>query len=67
MSLCQHAQYVTKYHKTLATYLNGLLDAGFEIMRVCEPVPGEELLAADPDARDELRRPQMLLIAARKK
>lgn len=60
-------EYVTKYHKTLATYLNGLLDAGFEIVRVCEPVPGEELLAADPDARDELRRPQMLLIAARKK
>ena len=58
---------VIKYHKTLTTYLNGLLKAGFEITGVIEPTPAENLLYSDPEALDELRRPMMLLISARKK
>ena len=57
---------VVKYHRTLATLINGLIDAGFQIRRVAEPQPSEELLALHPDWRDELRRPLFLLIAAQK-
>lgn len=55
---------VIKYHKTLTTYLNGLLKSGFEIIGVVEPQPSEELLEK---MKDELRRPMMLIVSARKK
>ncbi|MDT1997331.1 SAM-dependent methyltransferase [Carnobacterium divergens] len=58
---------VTKYHKTLTTYLNSLLKNGFDITSIVEPEPAPELLATIPEMQDELRRPMMLLVSARKK
>lgn len=58
---------VLKYHKTLTTYLNTLLQAGMEITNIVEPMPSAEMLASIPEMKDELRRPMMLLISARKK
>ncbi len=58
---------VIKYHKTLTTYLGGLLRAGFEITGLVEPTPAENLLDTVPEMSDELRRPMMLLVSARKK
>lgn len=57
---------VVKYHKTLTTYLDGLLQNGFSIKRVIEPQPPEEMWD-QPGMKDEMRRPMMLIIAARKK
>lgn len=57
---------VTKYHKTLTTYLNSLLKNGFDITSIVEPEPAPELLATIPEMQDELRRPMMLLVSARK-
>lgn len=57
---------VTKFHKTLTTYVNGLLKAGFRITHLVEPQPDESMLDTVPGMRDELRRPMMLLITARK-
>ena len=54
---------VEKQHKTLTTYLNGLLEHGFEITGVREPEPPEEMLEL-PGMRDEMRRPMMLLVSA---
>ena len=56
---------VRKYHRTLTTYLDGLLTEGFALRRVAEPMPPEEMLDL-PGMRDELRRPMMLLVAARR-
>jgi SAM-dependent methyltransferase len=39
---------VVKYHRTLATYINGLLGSGFQIERVLEPGPSKEMLSAYP-------------------
>lgn len=58
---------VIKYHRTLTTYLNCLLKAGFEITGVIEPKPSEDMLHSVPGMEDELRRPMMLLISAKKK
>lgn len=58
---------VTKYHKTLTTYINSLLQTGFEIRELIEPEPDEIMLNAIPEMQDELRRPMMLLISAKKK
>lgn len=57
---------ITKYHKTLTTYINGLLQNGFAITELIEPEPDETMLDI-PGMRDELRRPMMLLMAAVKK
>lgn len=57
---------VVKYHKTLTTYINGLLRAGFEITDLREPQPSADMLDTVPGMRDELRRPMMMLVATRK-
>lgn len=57
---------VTKYHKTLTTYINSLLRAGFSIRELIEPQPSQEHLISIPEMKDELRRPMMLIIAAEK-
>lgn len=59
-------QPVVKYHKTLTTYINTLLQNGFAVTAVVEPQPAPELLDSVPGMRDELRRPMMLLVAAQK-
>ena len=57
---------VTKYHRTLTTYVQGLLGCGFVLTAVQEPQPSPALLAAHPEMQNELRRPMMLIISATK-
>lgn len=57
---------VVKYHKTLTTYVNSLIQAGFEITGLREPEPDPALLDVISGMRDELRRPMMLLVSAGK-
>lgn len=59
-------EHVVKYHRTLTTYLDGLLTGGFQLLRVVEPQPPARMLG-QPGMRDELRRPMMLLVSARKR
>lgn len=54
---------VTKYHKTLTTYLDGLLTNGFVIHRLVEPTPPESMLEVS-GMKDEFRRPMMLIVSA---
>ena len=54
---------ITKYHHTLTQILGGLLKAGFRIESIEEAMPPEEWRAVMPD---EMRRPMMLLVRARK-
>lgn len=56
---------VTKYHKTLTTYLDTLLKNNFAIRRIVEPMPPENMRDI-PGMKDEMRRPMMLLVAAQK-
>lgn len=56
---------VIKYHRTLTTYLNTLLNNGFVIEHIVEPQPPQDMLE-EPGMRDEMRRPMMLLVSARK-
>ncbi|WP_306350377.1 class I SAM-dependent methyltransferase [Flavobacterium sp. '19STA2R22 D10 B1'] len=58
---------VTKYHRTLTTYINDLIQSGFEIKALSEPEPEERLLKMIPGMDQELRRPIFLIIAALKK
>lgn len=56
---------MTKYHRTLTTYLEVLIKFGFNIERVIEPEPVEKY-TRDGHLNDEMRRPMMLIIAATK-
>lgn len=56
---------VIKYHRTLTTYLNTLLQNGFAFQHIIEPQPPEEMMHI-PGMKDEMRRPMMLLISAKK-
>ena len=57
---------VRRYHRTMATLLNGLIDAGLTVERVVEPAPGEVWLRTHPDDVEERKRPVFLLVRARK-
>ncbi len=58
--------HVLKYHRTMATYVNTLLEAGFRIRKLIEPEPLAEQLVKHPDWKDEGRRPMFLLVSATK-
>ncbi len=57
---------VIKYHRTLTTYLNTLLKNGFELQHIIEPKPPENMMDI-PGMKDEMRRPMMLIVSAKKK
>ncbi len=56
---------VTKQHHTLTQIFMGLLNNGFEIKAVEEAKPTEEMMDI-PGMKDELRRPMMLIVKAKK-
>ncbi len=58
-------QDVIKQHHTLTQILGGLLKTGFSIEAVEEAEPSKSMLDI-PGMKDELRRPMMLLIKAKK-
>lgn len=57
---------LTNFHRTLATALNGFLDAGFILERLVEPTPSDEMLARYPELDDECRVPNFIIYALRK-
>ncbi|KQL45552.1 SAM-dependent methyltransferase [Brevibacillus choshinensis] len=59
------AENVIKYHRTIATYMNDVIQAGFVIKVVKEPMPPEEMVG-DDWMKDEIRRPMFLMISAEK-
>ncbi|WNC13308.1 class I SAM-dependent methyltransferase [Brevibacillus brevis] len=57
---------VIKYHRTIATYMNDVIEAGFVIKAVREPKPPKEMMQQDVRMKEELRRPMMLILSAEK-
>lgn len=57
---------VVKYHRSIATQVNGLIHSGFRIREMSELKPEKQLVERDPEWKDAYRRPIFLLIAADK-
>jgi len=53
---------VVKYHRTVSTYINALIEAGFRIERVEEPEATREAIRVRPDLAEEGRRPPFLIL-----
>lgn len=60
------AKGVVKQHRTIATYLNLLIAAGFSILKLEEWGPSEAQIAAHPEWACERERPPFLLVSARR-
>jgi SAM-dependent methyltransferase len=58
------AKGVVKQHRTLARYLNLLVDAGFTVRHVEEWGPTHAEIAAHPEWKIDHRRPSFLLVSA---
>lgn len=57
---------VTKYHRTVETYVSTLLAAGFMLKHLGEPRPLREFLEERSWLQETLRRPPVLLLSALK-
>ena len=60
------AKGVLKHHRTVATTVNALIDAGFAIRRLGEFAPTAEQVAERPDLAREIERPMMLMVKAQR-
>jgi SAM-dependent methyltransferase len=60
------AKDVIKQHRTLATYVNLLLQLGFALSHIEEWGPTDEQITERPALADERQRPMFLLVAARR-
>ncbi|QBC30994.1 MULTISPECIES: bifunctional 2-polyprenyl-6-hydroxyphenol methylase/3-demethylubiquinol 3-O-methyltransferase UbiG [Pandoraea] len=58
------AKGVLKYHRTLATTVNTLVDAGFRILKIDEFAPTAAQIREVPSLAEELERPMLLLVSA---
>jgi SAM-dependent methyltransferase len=56
---------VIKYHRSVETYINTLIDKGFTIVRLLEPEATEDEIRKRPELREESRRPTFMVISAR--
>lgn len=57
---------VKKYHRTFSTIINTLINAGFSIEKMIEPLPTEEMLKQYPNYKDLFHKPDFLLIRVKK-
>ncbi|KAH7143523.1 S-adenosyl-L-methionine-dependent methyltransferase [Dactylonectria macrodidyma] len=55
---------VTKFHRTVETYVNTLIQEGFRLDHLGEPKPLAEFMSERPLLAETLRRPPILLLAA---
>lgn len=60
------AKDVLKYHRTISTTLNTLIRTGFAIRHVGEFAPTAAQIAENPKLAEEVERPMMLLVSARR-
>ena len=58
---------VIKQHRKLATTVNTLIDAGFELRRIDEWSPTDEQIAHQPDLAEDRERPIFLIVSARRR
>lgn len=58
--------HVKKYHRTFSTIINTLIEAGFTIEKMIEPLPTDELLEKYPAYKDLFHKPDFLLVRVKK-
>lgn len=57
---------VKKYHRNFSSLINGLVNSGFKIDKILEPIPDEESIKIIPRYINQYDRPYFLFIRAKK-
>lgn len=57
---------VVKYHRTLSTIVNTLIENNFKIIKILEPIATEKAEKLNPKLKEERRRPPFIIIKAQK-
>lgn len=57
---------VKKYHRTFSSVINTLVEAGFVIEKLIEPVPTPKMMEQYPDHADLLHKPDFLVVRVKK-
>lgn len=57
---------VVKYHRCFSKIVNDLVDAGFVIEQMLEPIPTDEVIQRLPSYKKDIDKPNFLIIKARK-
>lgn len=53
---------VKKYHRTFSTILNVLIQVGFKIEKIVEPLPNDDIIDSYPKYNDLFHKPDFLLL-----
>jgi SAM-dependent methyltransferase len=59
-------EHIKIYHRTFSSIINTLVQSGFSIEQMIEPLPTPELLQRYPEHRDLFHKPDFLLLKTRK-
>lgn len=57
---------IIKYHRTFSSIINTLKDVGFQIENIVEPIPSEEIMNQYPEYKDNILKPDFLLVSTMK-
>lgn len=57
---------VIKYHRTFSSIINALVNNGFVVEKIIEPIPDESVMEKHPSYRRYYHKPDFLFIRARK-
>jgi SAM-dependent methyltransferase len=57
---------IIKYHRCFSEIINDLIDAGFTIERMLEPIPTKDVIKRLPSYEKDIDKPNFLIIKARK-
>ena len=57
---------IIKYHRTFSSIMNTLIEGGFTIEKITESIPSAETMQKFPEYKDNIHKPDFLIIAARK-
>lgn len=57
---------IEKYHRSLSELINSLIELGYIIEKIVEPIPNDFAIEKRPDFYDEFEKPTCIIIRARK-
>lgn len=57
---------VKKYHRTFSTIINTLIESGFTVEKIIEPLPTEDILRDYPQYKDLFHKPDFMLVRVKK-
>ena len=62
----QNIRNVKKYHRTFSTIVNTVIESGFTVEKLLEPLPTKEILEKYPQYKDLYHKPDFIVVGVSK-